>query len=84
MLDSSRGKSTGAYEIPFTKMHGISQNFCKFRFVLVCFKTVLFVSVVSIQVRNTEKNMIFFLGFTIQIKKQPVPRKLLFELHSRK
>ncbi len=26
LLDSSRGKSTGTYEIPFTKMHGIPQK----------------------------------------------------------
>ena len=40
--------------------------FRKFRIVSVRFETVLFVSVVSIKVRNTETNRNFFFGFTKQ------------------
>jgi hypothetical protein len=54
--------------------------FRKFRFVSVCFETVLFVSVVSIKVRNTETNQnkpkIFVFGFTKQTKTQP--KQILF------
>jgi hypothetical protein len=36
-----------------------SENLRLFRFVSVCYETVLFVSVVSIKVRNTETNRKF-------------------------
>ncbi len=43
-----------------------SDNLGLFRFVSVCYETVLFVSVVSIWVRNTKTNRNIFFGFTKQ------------------
>jgi hypothetical protein len=45
---------------------------CIFRFVSVCFETCMFVSVVSIHVRNTEINRKkYFFGFVKQTETQP-------------
>jgi hypothetical protein len=45
---------------------------CIFRFVSVCFETCMFVSVVSIHVRNTETNRKkYFFGFVKQTETQP-------------
>ncbi len=55
-----------------------------FWFVLVCFDKVLFVSVVSIQVRNTESNRNkpkkMFFGFAKQTEKQPKQTEFRFVL----
>jgi hypothetical protein len=45
---------------------------CIFRFVSFCFETCMFVSVVSIHVRNTKTNRKkYFFGFVKQIETQP-------------
>jgi hypothetical protein len=55
-----------------------SENLGLFRYVFVCFETVLFVTIVSIKVRNTEKNQNFFVfGFTNQTETQS--KQILFQ-----
>jgi hypothetical protein len=57
-----------------------SENLGLFRFVTVCYETVLFVSVVSIQVRKTETNRNFVFGFTKQTETKA--KQILFRFVS--
>jgi hypothetical protein len=66
-----------------TEFRGISQNFANFGlFWFVQNSSVCFGCFDTGAKHRKKQN--FSLGFTIQIKKQPLPQKLLFEPYSRK